>query len=172
MPNLAGIVLGWSPFKIVSNSYTLHSRWQPLLKIDISLIVYCCCSIGKKSPNFNCIYMSMSSLTYLPVFSVKYLWHILIKYHINLFCWNRWTKLNQIWLGWSLALGGDPLYAWQPSLNLRWQPILKMKISLFVDASILVKMSSNFYYSCMAINSSKYICINRAQDYCLFFFFP
>ena len=33
-------------------------------------------------------------------------------------------------------------------------------MSLFVDALIIIlfKMSSNFYYSCMAISSSKYIC--------------
>jgi hypothetical protein len=77
--------------------------------------------------------------------------------HLNLFCWNRWTKLNQILLGCFL---GCPLYVWQPSLNLRWQSLLKIKMSLFVDALIIIlfKMSSNFYYSCMAISSSKYIC--------------
>jgi hypothetical protein len=34
-PNLAGMVPGWVPFKIVSNSPTLHSRWLLLLKIEI-----------------------------------------------------------------------------------------------------------------------------------------
>jgi hypothetical protein len=33
-------VLGWSPFKIVSDSLTIYSRWLLLLKIEISLIVY------------------------------------------------------------------------------------------------------------------------------------
>jgi hypothetical protein len=32
-PNLVGMVLGWVPFKIVSDSPTLHSRWLLLLKI-------------------------------------------------------------------------------------------------------------------------------------------
>ena len=32
-PNLAGIVLGWVPFKIVSDSPALHSRWLLLLKM-------------------------------------------------------------------------------------------------------------------------------------------
>jgi hypothetical protein len=38
-PNLAGMVLGWIPFKIVSDSPALHSRWLLLLKIEISSIV-------------------------------------------------------------------------------------------------------------------------------------
>jgi hypothetical protein len=37
--NLAGMVLGWSPFKIVSDSLVLHSKWLLLLKIEISLVV-------------------------------------------------------------------------------------------------------------------------------------
>jgi hypothetical protein len=34
-PNLAGMVPGWVPFKIVSDSPALHSRWLLLLKIVI-----------------------------------------------------------------------------------------------------------------------------------------
>jgi hypothetical protein len=36
-PNLAGMVPGWVPFKIVSNSPTLHSRWLLLLKQQVTL---------------------------------------------------------------------------------------------------------------------------------------
>jgi hypothetical protein len=36
--NLAGMVLGWSPFNIVSDSPALHSKWLLLLKIEISLV--------------------------------------------------------------------------------------------------------------------------------------
>jgi hypothetical protein len=39
-PNLAGMVPAWVPFKIVSDSPTLHSRWLLLLKIYISSIVH------------------------------------------------------------------------------------------------------------------------------------
>jgi hypothetical protein len=39
--NLAGMVLGWVPFKIVSDSPALYSRWLLLLKIEISSIVHC-----------------------------------------------------------------------------------------------------------------------------------
>jgi hypothetical protein len=42
-PNLAGMV----PFKIVSDSPALHSRWLLLLKIEISSIVHCCFSINQ-----------------------------------------------------------------------------------------------------------------------------
>jgi hypothetical protein len=38
-PNLTGMVLGWSPFNIVSNSPALHSKWLLLLKIEIYLVV-------------------------------------------------------------------------------------------------------------------------------------
>jgi hypothetical protein len=46
-PNLAGMVLGWVPFKIVSDSPALHSRWLLLLKIEISSIVHFCFSISQ-----------------------------------------------------------------------------------------------------------------------------
>jgi hypothetical protein len=43
--NLAGMVLGWSPFNIVSDSPAFHSKWLLLLKIEISfncqLMLYC-----------------------------------------------------------------------------------------------------------------------------------
>ena len=39
---------------------------------DEILIVHCCFSISQMSSNFNCSYMAMSSLTYIPGFSVKF----------------------------------------------------------------------------------------------------
>jgi hypothetical protein len=50
--NLAGMVLGWSPFKIVSDSFALHSRWLLLLKIEISSIVQCCFIINQNELQF------------------------------------------------------------------------------------------------------------------------
>ena len=35
-PNFAEMILGWSPFKLVSVSTVLYPRWPPLLKIEIS----------------------------------------------------------------------------------------------------------------------------------------
>ena len=42
----------WVPFKIVSDSPTLHSRWLLLLKIEISSIVHCCFSISLNELKF------------------------------------------------------------------------------------------------------------------------
>ena len=46
------MVLGWSPFKIVSDSPALHSRWLLLPKIEISSIVHCCFSISQNELKF------------------------------------------------------------------------------------------------------------------------
>ena len=35
-PNFAEMILGWSPFKIVSVSAVLYPRWPPWLKIEVS----------------------------------------------------------------------------------------------------------------------------------------
>ena len=51
-PNLAGMVPTWAPFKIVSDSPALHSRWLLLLKIEISLTVHCCFSISQNELKF------------------------------------------------------------------------------------------------------------------------
>jgi hypothetical protein len=37
-PNMAGMVPGWVPFKIVSDSAVLYPRWPLLLKIEISSV--------------------------------------------------------------------------------------------------------------------------------------
>ena len=50
--NQAGMVLGWVPFKIVSDSPALNSRWVLLLKIETSSIVHCCFSISQNELKF------------------------------------------------------------------------------------------------------------------------
>ena len=55
------------------------------------------------------------------VYEIKYL----VSPHLNLLLWNRWTKLKQIWLGWSL---GGPLSIMCPTALL-----LKIEISLVVN---------------------------------------
>jgi hypothetical protein len=50
-PTLAGMVLGWVPFKFVSDSPDLHSRWLLLLKIEFSSIVHFCFNISQKQPS-------------------------------------------------------------------------------------------------------------------------
>jgi hypothetical protein len=51
-PNLAGMVLGWVPFKNVSDRPALHSRWLLVLKIEISSIVHCCFIINVNELKF------------------------------------------------------------------------------------------------------------------------
>ena len=46
------MVPGWVPFKIVSDSPALHSRWQPLLKIDISSNGQNCFILSQNVPKF------------------------------------------------------------------------------------------------------------------------
>jgi hypothetical protein len=50
--NLAGMVVGWSLFKIMSDSATLHSKWLLLPKIEISLVVNFCFSINQNELKF------------------------------------------------------------------------------------------------------------------------
>jgi hypothetical protein len=51
-PNLAGMVPGWVPFKIVSDSPALHSRWLLLLKIEISSNGQNCSILSQNVPKF------------------------------------------------------------------------------------------------------------------------
>ena len=51
-PNLAGMVPGWAPFKIVSVSTVLYPRWSPLLKIEISSNGQNCSILSQNVPKF------------------------------------------------------------------------------------------------------------------------
>jgi hypothetical protein len=51
-PNFAELILGWSPFKIVSFSAVLCQKWPPLLKIEISSKGQNCSILGQKVPKF------------------------------------------------------------------------------------------------------------------------
>ena len=51
-PNFAKMILGWSPFKIVSVSAVLYPRWPPLLKIKISSNGHNCSILSQKMPKF------------------------------------------------------------------------------------------------------------------------
>ena len=51
-PNFAEMTLRWSPFKIVSVSAVLYSRWPPLLKIEISSNGQNCSILIQKVPIF------------------------------------------------------------------------------------------------------------------------
>ena len=51
-PNLAGMVPGWVPLKIVSVSAVLYPRWPPLLKIEISSNGQNCSILSQHVPKF------------------------------------------------------------------------------------------------------------------------
>jgi hypothetical protein len=46
------MILGWSPFKIVSVSAVLYPRWPTLLKIEISSNGQNCSILSQKVPKF------------------------------------------------------------------------------------------------------------------------
>ena len=83
-PNLAGMVLEWSPFKIVTDSPSIHLRQWLLLKLEISLIVFYCFIISQNVLKFNSRYMVMSSLTSIPgFFCVKYFIQLIYTNYAN-----------------------------------------------------------------------------------------
>ena len=51
-PNFPEMILGWSPFKIVSVSTVFYPRWPPLLKIEISSNGQNCSILNQKVPKF------------------------------------------------------------------------------------------------------------------------
>jgi hypothetical protein len=51
-PNFAEMILGWSPFKIVSVSTVLYLRWPPWLNIEISSNGQYCSILSQKVPKF------------------------------------------------------------------------------------------------------------------------
>jgi hypothetical protein len=51
-PNFAEMILGWSPFKIVSVSAVLYPKWPQLLKIEISSNGQNCSILSQKVPKF------------------------------------------------------------------------------------------------------------------------
>ena len=46
------MILGWSPFKLVSVSAVLYPKWPPLLKIEISSNGQNCSILNQKAPKF------------------------------------------------------------------------------------------------------------------------
>jgi hypothetical protein len=51
-PNFAEMILGWSPFKMLSVSTVLYPRKPPLLKIKISSNGQNCSILSQKVPKF------------------------------------------------------------------------------------------------------------------------
>jgi hypothetical protein len=72
--NFAEMILGWSPFKIVSVNAVLYPRWPPLLKIKMSSNGQNCSILSQKVPKFE-VYKHndelFSSLGPLPSLGVR-----------------------------------------------------------------------------------------------------
>ena len=132
-PNFAEMILGWSPFKIVSVSTVLYPRWPPWLKIEISSNGQNCSILSQKVPKFE-LYKHNDEL-----FNIYYgifyeLWTFayfdrLCKLEKNLLLWNYWANLNQTLQRWSLGGPLSKLCTSVPSLYPRWPPWLKIEIS-------------------------------------------
>ena len=123
-PNFAEMILGWSPFKIVSISADLYPRWPPLLKIEISSNDQNCSILSQKVPKFE-LYKHNEELFNIYYGILYELWTFVyfdrlcklkkrgMKLKKNLLLWNYWANLNQTWLKWSL---GGPLSKLCPSV--------------------------------------------------------
>ena len=104
------MVPGWVPFKIVSDSPALHSRWPLLLKIEISSNGQNCSILSQNVPKFE-LYTHNDELfsKYNRIFYE--LWTFVdyanykkggMKFKKNLLLWNYSANLNQTWLKWFL----------------------------------------------------------------------
>ena len=121
-PNFAEMILRWSPFKIVSVSPVVYSKWSPLLKIEISSNGQNCSTLSQKVPKFELYKHDELFNIYYEIFYE--LWSFtdfdrLCKVEKkgdeikkNLLLWNYRANLNQTLLIWSL---GGPLSKLCPS---------------------------------------------------------
>jgi hypothetical protein len=115
-PNFGGIVLVWPPSKLCpvielraglldTNLKGTHSgtiparfgliwfsgfRWE-----DLNVIFY------QNMPNLHNRYRSAERK--ITQKNAEYMLNYDKRSHLNLLIWNRWTKLNQTWQGWSLG---------------------------------------------------------------------
>ena len=111
------MVPGWVPFKIVSDSPALHSRWPLLLKIEISSNGQNCSILCQNVPKFELL--KHNDELFNMYYRIFYeLWTFAdfdrlcklekggMKLKKNLLLWNYWANFNQSLLKWSL---GGPL---------------------------------------------------------------
>ena len=108
------MVPGWVPFKIVSDSPALHSRWPLLLKIEISSNGQNCFILSQNVPKFElCKHNDELFSIYYVIFYE--LWTFAdfdrlyklekrggMKFKKNLLLGNYWANINQILLKWFL----------------------------------------------------------------------
>ena len=110
---MAGMVHGWVPFKIVSDSPALHSRWPLLLNIEISSNGQNCSILSQNVPKFE-LYKHNDELFNMYYRIFYELWTFAdfvrlcklekrwMKLKKNLLLGNYWVNLNQTLLKWFL----------------------------------------------------------------------
>ena len=107
------MVPGWVPFKIVSDSPALLSRWSLLLKIEISSKCQNCSILSQNVPKFelykhNDVLFSMYDRIFYELWTFANFYRLCklekggMKFKKNLLLWNYWANLNQTWLKWFL----------------------------------------------------------------------
>ena len=67
-PTFSGMVLGWPPFKLVSDNRVLYPRWPLLLKIEISSNGQNCSMLNQNVPRFELYEYNDELLTYYRIF--------------------------------------------------------------------------------------------------------
>ena len=131
----AEMILGWSPFKIVSVSAVLYSRWPPLLKIEISSNGQNCSILSQKVPKFelykhNDEFFNIYYRIFYELWTFAYFDRLcklkkgVMKFKKILLLWNYWANLNQtaeMILAWSLF----KIVSVSAVLYPRWPPLLK-----------------------------------------------
>ena len=107
------MVPGWVPFKIVSDSPALHSRWPLLLKIEISSNGQNCSILSQNVPKFE-LYKHNDELFNMYYRIFYELWTFAdfdrlcklekggMKFKKDLLLWNYWANLSQTLLKWFL----------------------------------------------------------------------
>ena len=106
------MILGLSPFKVVSVSAVLYPRWPPLLKIEITSNGQNCSILSQKVPEFELHKHNLLFSIYYRIFYelwTFYYFDRLCKLEKrgdeikkNLLLWNYWANLNQTLLRWFL----------------------------------------------------------------------
>ena len=107
------MVPGWVPFKIVSDSPTLHSKWPLLLKIEISSNGQNCSILSQNVPKFElCKHNDELFSIYYRIFYELWTFADFDRLCIlekrgneikkNLLLGNYWANINQILLKWFL----------------------------------------------------------------------
>jgi hypothetical protein len=106
--------------------------WKEFLEINLLVNLSTMLTMCKKERHFGTgneqfnIFLDFSVNLFVCYVNWAYFY---IRSHLNLL-WNLWTKLNQIWLEWSLVIPFENYFSL--TLHSRWLLLLQIEISLIV----------------------------------------